>query len=221
MVACGTGNLTLPAARTGARVTGLDIAPNLLADARRIARAAGFRIAFDVGDAEALPYIDDQFDTTITMFGAMFCHRPERAAAELLRVTRPGGRIAMANWTPDGFVGRMLRAHAAIVPPPAGVPSPLAWGDAEQVAIRLGHGARSITCTKRALEFRFPMPPAAVTELFAGNYGPTITTLRATDPDGAVRLRESLTGLFTTHNTATDGTTTVVSHYLDVRIDVA
>src|SRR6266536_515871 len=117
-VACGTGNLAIPAARAGARVTGIDIAPNLIAEARLEARTVGLVIEFEVGDAEALPYVDAQFDTTVTMFGAMFAYRPERAAAELLRVTRPGGRVAMANWTPEGFIGKMLRAHTSLVPPP-------------------------------------------------------------------------------------------------------
>src|SRR5882724_4127648 len=100
-VACGTGNLAIPAARAGARVSGIDIAPNLIAEARLEARSAGLGIAFEVGDAEALPYDDGRFDTTVTMFGAMFAFRPERAATELLRVTRSGGRVAMANWTPE------------------------------------------------------------------------------------------------------------------------
>ncbi len=220
-VACGTGNLAIPAARAGARVSGVDIAPNLIAEARLEARTAGHAIAFEVGDAEALPYVDDQFNTTVTMFGAMFAYRPARAAAELLRVTRPGGRVAMANWTPEGFIGKMLRAHTAVVPPPSGVPSPLEWGREEVVRGRLGDGVTSLICTKRTLELRFPFPPAAVTELFATNYGPTVTTLRATDPDGASRLREELTRLFQQHNLVTDGTTAVAGEYLDVQARVA
>lgn len=220
-VACGTGNLAIPAARAGARVTGVDIAPNLIAEARIEARIAGQAIVFEVGDAEALPYGDDRFDTTVTMFGAMFAYRPARAAAELLRVTRPGGRVAMANWTPESFVGKMLRAHAALVPPPPGVPSPLEWGKEEVVRERFGDGIASLACTKRTLEFRFPYPPAAATELFATYYGPTVTTLRATDPAGASRLREELTRLFQQHNLATDGTTVVESEYLDVQARVA
>ncbi len=110
-VACGTGNLAIPAALAGARVSGIDIAPNLIAEAQLEARATGVAIAFEVGDAESLPYLQGQFDTTVTMFGAMFAYRPERAAAELLRVTRPNGRVAMANWTYEGFVGQMLRVH--------------------------------------------------------------------------------------------------------------
>jgi SAM-dependent methyltransferase len=220
-VACGTGNLAIPAARAGACVSGIDIAPNLIAQARHEARIAGCVVAFEVGDAEALPYVDDQFDTTMTMFGAMFAYRPERAVAELLRVTRPGGCVAMANWTLDGFVGQVLRAHAAVVPPPLGVPSALEWGDEAVVRARLGGGVTALVCTRRTLTLRFPFPPAAVTELFATCYGPTVATLRATDPDGASRLRRELTRLFQQHNVAADGTTTVVGEYLDVHARVA
>jgi len=220
-VACGTGNLAIPAARAGARVTGIDIAPNLIAQARLEARRARCIIAFEVGDAEALPCVDGQFDTTVTMFGAMFAYRPARAAAELLRVTRPGGRVAMANWTPEGFIGKMLRAHTALVPPPAGVPSPLGWGEEEVVRARFSGGLTSLICTKQTLELRFPFPPAAVTELFATSYGPTVTTLRTTDPDAASRLRDELTRLFQQHNLATDGTTAVAGEYLDVQAQVA
>lgn len=220
-VACGTGNLAIPAARAGARVTGIDIAPNLIAQARHEAHAAGVGITFDVGDAEVLPYADGQFDTTVTMFGAMFAYRPSKAAAELLRVTRPGGRVAMANWTPEGFVGQMLRAHTSVVAPPSGIPSPLGWGEENTVRDRFGDGVASLACTRRTLELRFPFPPAAVTELFAANYGPTVMTLRACDPDGRSRLRDELTRLFQQHNLATDGTTAVVGEYLDVQARVA
>ena len=156
-----------------------------------------------------MPYLDGQFDTAVTMFGAMFTYRPDRAAAELLRVTRSGGRVAMANWTPEGFVGEMLRAHTAVVPPPSGLPSPLEWGREGRVRARFGERATSVTCARRTLELRFPFPPAAVTELFATCYGPTVATLRATDPAGASRLRVELTRLFQQHNRAADGTTAV------------
>jgi SAM-dependent methyltransferase len=220
-VACGTGNLAIPAARAGARVTGIDIAPNLIAEARQEARSAGCAVHFEVGDAESLPYADGQFDTTVTMFGAMFAYRPERAAAELLRVTRSGGRIAMANWTPGGFIGKMLRAHTAVVPPPPGVPSSLAWGQEETVQERLGKGASSLSCTSRMIELHFPFPPAAVTELFATCYGPTVATLRATDPAGASRLRTELTRLFQEFNMSGNGSTIVAGEYLDVQARVA
>ncbi len=220
-VACGTGNLAIPAALAGARVTGVDIAPNLIEDARREARAAGCIVDFDVGDAEALPYASGQFDNTVTMFGAMFAYRPDRAAAELMRVTRPGGRIAMANWTPEGFVGEMLRAHVAIVPPPQGVPSSLAWGKEDTVRERFGDGVTAITFTRRMIELRFDLDPADVAELFATSYGPSVATIKATDALGARKLRSELTRLFQQHNLATDGTTAVASEYLDVQARVA
>lgn len=220
-VACGTGNLAIPAARAGACVTGIDIAPNLIAQARLEARSAGCDVAFEVGDAEALPYMDGQFDTTITMFGAMFAYRAERTAAELLRVTRPGGRVAMASWTPEGLIGRMLRVHAAVVAPPAGVPSPLEWGREDVVRARLGSRVTSVTSARRTLELRFPFPPAAVTELFATSYGPTVATLRAADLDGASRLRQDLTRLFQENNAAADGGTTLVGEFLEVYAQVA
>ena len=148
-VACGTGNLSLPAARIGAAVTGIDIAPNLIAQAQARAAADGLVIRFDVGDAENMPYADGAFHTAVTMFGAMFAPRPERAAAELLRVVRPGGRIAMANWTPSGFIGEMLRITVGYVPAPAGIPSPLLWGTDDAVRARLEAGVSSLSLTRR------------------------------------------------------------------------
>ena len=219
-VACGTGNLAIPAARTGACVTGIDIAPNLIAQARMEARMAGCVVAFEVGDAEALPVADAQFETTITMFGAMFAYRPDRAATELLRVTRPGGRLAMANWTPRGFSGQLLRAHTEVLPPPSGIPSPLEWGMEEVVRSRLRGGFTSLTCTRQTIELRFTYPPWAVAELFARCYGPTVTTLQAVEPDEASGLRQELTALFQRHNVATDGSTAVVGEYLEVHARV-
>lgn len=220
-VACGAGNLAIPAARAGARVTGVDIAPNLIAEAQLEARAAGLSVHFEVGDAESLPYGDGQFDLTMTMFGAMFAFRPEKAAAEMLRVTRKGGRIAMANWTPAGFVGDLLRAHTAVVPPPAGVPSPLLWGDEDTVRARLGDRVEGLTMTRQTLELRFTLEPELVTELFATCYGPTLATLGAADLDGRRRLRESLTRLFREHNLIPGHGTAVAGEYLDVQAWVA
>jgi SAM-dependent methyltransferase len=214
-VACGTGNLTLPAARADAQVVGLDIAPNLLVTARQRAAAEGLEIVFDEGNAESLPYLAGTFDTVITMFGAMFAPRPERVAAELLRVVRPGGRIAMANWTVGGFIGSMLRAHTALVPPPAGVPSPLLWGDEETVRQRLA-GVREIALRRRTLTFVFPQSPREVVELFRDWYGPTVRTFEALDADGQAKLFDSLLALWTGSNLATDGTTRVESEYLEV-----
>ena len=130
-VACGSGNLTIPAARTGATVTGVDIATNLLEQARERAESEGLKIQFDEGDAENLPYDDAAFDVVMTMYGAMFTPRPELVSSELVRVCKPGGRIAMANWTPSGFIGQMFKVTGKHVPPPPTMPSPIKWGDEE------------------------------------------------------------------------------------------
>lgn len=220
-VGCGAGNLAIPVARAGGRVKGIDIAPYVIAEARLEARAAGFTIDFDVGDAESLPFFDHQFDTTVTMFGAMFASRPGRAAAELVRVTRPGGRVAMANWTPEGFAGQIYRAHASLTPQLPDVPSPLDWGREEEVRERFGDAVSSVTFTRRTMELRFPAPPAQVTELVASCFGPTVAMLRALPADDASRLRREMTRVFELHNRATDGTTTVAAEFLDVQARVA
>jgi SAM-dependent methyltransferase len=220
-VACGTGNLAIAAAREGGTVTGVDLAPDVITCARAEARLAGCRVAFDVGDAEALPYGIGQFSTTVSMFGVMFACRPDRAVAELIRVTRLGGRIALANWTPDGVIGQLLRAQQDAAPLPAAIPSPLDWGNAAVVRERFGDRVSSLSCTRRTMEVRFPFPPAAVTELFATCHGPTVVALRGIDPGAASRLRGELTRLFQEHNVATDGSTTVAAEYLDVQARVA
>lgn len=219
--ACGTGNLAVPAAQAGATVTGIDIAANLIGIARRSARVAGCGIHYDIGNVEAMPYATDQFDTTVSMFGAMFAYRPDATAEELVRVTRKGGRIAMANWTPEGLIGKMLRAHAAAAPPPEGLPSPLEWGVPTVVAKRFGDLVGRLTCTRRTIELSFPFGPADVTELFATNYGPTVAALKAADPVRGRNLLRSLTDLFTEGNVAIDGTTTLVGEYLEVVAVVA
>jgi ubiquinone/menaquinone biosynthesis C-methylase UbiE len=220
-VACGTGNLAIPAARAGARVYGIDIAPYLIAQARLEARAAGCTVDFDVGNAESLPFMDGLFDATVTMFGAIFSPRPEAAAAELIRVTRGGGRIAMANLTSDGFAGHYFRAHASVLPPPPEVRSPLDWGQEDKVRALFGHFVSSLTFARRSLELRFPMPPSAVSRLFVTCYGPTVTTLEALRPGDARDLRSEISRLVHLHNRATDGTTTVPVEFLDVQARVA
>ena len=214
-VACGSGNLSLPAARAGAIVTGLDIAPNLIETARRRALAEGLQITFDEGDAEQLPYADASFDTVVTMFGAMFAPRPERVAAELLRVCRPGGHVAMANWTPAGFIGQMFKTTAAHVPPP-NIPSPLLWGDEAIVRERLRIGVADLQITRRMVPFCLPMTPEQTVDYFRAWYGPTLRAFAALDEDGQAALRRDLTRLWSEHNRATDGTTHVEAEYLEV-----
>src|SRR5690242_15333515 len=152
-VACGTGNLALPAARAGALVTGIDIAPNLIAQAEENAKREQLDVTLEVGDAEQLPYDSESFDTVVTMFGAMFAARPERVAGELLRVTKSGGRIAMANWTPTGFIGEMFKTTVKYVPPAAGAPSPLIWGTEEGARARLTAGTKGLSLTRRMITF--------------------------------------------------------------------
>jgi SAM-dependent methyltransferase len=216
--ACGTGNLSLPAARTGASVTGLDIAPNLIEQARANAAAEGLDIRFDVGDVEAMPYEDGSFDVVFTMFGAMFAPRADVTAAELKRVCRPGGVIAMANWTPDAFIGQMFKATGKYVPPPAGMDSPLLWGDKEAVAKRFSSGIAGLTLTVQPIELTFPFGPDDTVEHFRMFYGPSQKAFEALeDVDRREQLRRDLEDLWTANNTAEDGTTRVVPEYLEVR----
>jgi len=215
-VACGSGNLAIPAARAGANVTGADIATNLLEQARTRAAAEGLTIKFDEGDAEALPYGDAYFDTVMTMFGAMFAPRPELVAAELTRVCRPGGRIAMANWTPEGFIGQMFKVTGKHLPPPPAMPSPLKWGDEETVRERLRDGVSDLQVSRWICEFKYPFPPAEVVETFRKYYGPTQRAFEALNDEGQAALRKDLEQLWTEHNQATDGTTHVDGEYLQV-----
>lgn len=214
-VACGSGNLSFPAARAGAEVTGVDIASNLIQSARGRARAEGLSVYFDEGDAEHLPYGAESFDVVVTMFGAMFAPRPETTAAELLRVCRPGGRVAMANWTPSGFIGRMFKATAAHVAPP-NVPSPLLWGDEASVSERLRDGVDELHLNRRTCTFRLPMSPEQTVDFFREWYGPTLKAFASLGVDGQAALRRDLTRLWSEHNLATDGTTHVESEYLEV-----
>lgn len=217
-VACGSGNLSVPAARAGAAVTGVDIAVNLLETARRRAAVQGLSMKFDEGDAEGMPYGDGSFDTVVSMFGAMFAPRPGMVAGEMLRVCRPGGTIAMANWTPTSFIGSMFRITAGYVPPPAGMPSPLLWGDEKTVRERFGDGAAEIEMIPRSIDFILPASPAGMVEHFRTWYGPTLRAFAALDETGREALRKDLTKLWEEHNRATDGTTRVSSEYLEVRV---
>ena len=220
-VACGTGNLAIPAARCGAFVTGVDIAPNLIEQAKQNAEQEGLEIKFDVGDAEQLRYADNAFDSVVTMFGAMFAARPERAAAELIRVTRSGGRVAMANWTPSGFIGQMFRTVGRHAPPPAGVPSPILWGREIDVRSRLSKGTQSLAVAPRTITFEYPFSPADTVDLFLTYYGPTVRAFASLNENAQRALRSDLEALWTENNRATDGTTRVESEYLEVVAVVA
>jgi SAM-dependent methyltransferase len=215
-VACGTGNLTLPAARLGAAVTGVDIAPNLIEQARANAEREGLTVQLDVGDAENLPYEDASFDAVITMFGAMFAPRPELTAAELKRVCRPSGFIAMANWTPTGFIGQMFKIVASHVPPPANMPSPLLWGAEDVVRERLSQGISSLETSRQSLSFIYPFRPEQSVDYFRLYYGPAQQAFAALDENGQNALKRDMEQHWAEYNEATDGTTDVPSEYLKV-----
>ncbi|MBC8096080.1 MAG: class I SAM-dependent methyltransferase [Akkermansiaceae bacterium] len=208
-VACGTGNLAVIAARHACVVKGIDIASNLIAQARTRAATESLPIDFKEGDAEALPYADGQFDLVVSMFGVMFTPQPLVAAAELARVTKPGGQIALANWTPEGFIGKMFKVFKAhLPPPPVGVPSPMGWGEEATVRSRLAHGFTAM---------RYPFPPAETVEFFRQYYGPTQKAFSALDLSAQAALRRDLVELQTASNIAkTPGTTEVAAEYLEV-----
>lgn len=214
-VACGSGNLTLPAARSGALATGVDIAPNLVAQAIASAAEEGLAVRFEVGDAEDLRCASAGFDTVMSMFGVMFAAHPERAAAELLRVARPGGRIALANWTPAGFIGQMLRIVTAYAPPPTGSSPVLQWGVPDVVRERLA-GVTRIDCVRRRIAFTYPCTPAQTVLLYREWYGPAVRAFGAVHADARASLERDLVSLWESNNLATDGTTRVESEYLDV-----
>lgn len=214
-VACGTGNLAIPAARVGAKVTGVDIAPNLLEQARARAEAESLDATFDEGDAEKLPYADKTFDAIITMFGAMFAPRPDLVASEMFRVAKPGAIIAMGNWTPGGFVAKMFAANARFVPPPEGIPSPLLWGDDATVRQRLARAASIVTEVRR-IRLHYPFPPREAVQFFRRYFGPAHMTFNRLDAKGRAEYTAALEKLWTDANEATDGTTETWGEYLEV-----
>ena len=215
-VACGSGNTAIPAARAGAIVTGADIATNLLEQGRARAAAEGLTIKFEEGDAENLPYDDASFDVVVTMFGAMFAPRPEVTAAELIRVCSPGGRIAMANWTPEGHIGEMFKVTGKHVPPPPNIPSPLKWGDEATVRERFRDGISELKLTRRMCRFNLPFTPAEVVEHFRTYYGPTQRAFAALDSNAQAALRSDLEQVWSQNNKSTDNTTQVDGEYLEV-----
>ena len=215
-VACGTGQLAFPAAAAGARVTGIDITPSLIEQARARAASAGVDIQFDEGDAEALPYEDGSFDLVISLIGAMFAPRPEVVASELMRVCRPGGRIVMGNWTPEGFIGSFFRTIGKHLPPPSGIPSPLEWGSEDIVRERLKDGVSDLQLTKRDYAFRYPFPPCDVVEYYRTYFGPTNRAFAALDESGQAALQQDLEELWTTNNLSTNGSTYLEAEILEV-----
>ena len=217
-VACGTGNVALPLARAGAVVTGVDIATNLLVQGRERAAAEGLAVKFDEGDAEQLPYEDASFDAVVTMFGAMFAPRPEVVASELARVLKPGGLLAMANWNPASFTGKMFKLGSLHVPPPSGLAPPVLWGDEATVRARLGENFDEIRTELIPVDFDMPVNPAGAVAFFRKYFGPTQMAFGRLDEAGQAKFAEALEELWAGANVAENpGERTLVKNqYLEV-----
>jgi len=217
-VACGTGNLAIPLARLGASVVGVDIAPNLIVQARERAAAESLAATFDEGDAEQLPYADASFDMVVTMFGAMFAPRPEIVAGELARVLKPGGLLAMANWNPASFSGQMFKVGGQHAPPPPGIPPPVLWGDGDTVRQRLAPYFTGVRTELVPIDFDLPTSPAGAVAFFRQYFGPTQVAFNRLDSAGQAAFAGDLEQLWSSANVAPDPAThtLVRNQYLQV-----
>ena len=213
-VATGSGNTAISAARRFCEVTGMDYVPELIEQARERAEAERLDVGFEVGDAEHLPYPDASFDVVLSTVGVMFAPDQEKAAGELLRVCRPGGKIGLANWTPDGFIGQMFRTIGAHVPPPPGIKPPPAWGTEERLRELFGEGISSLETRRRSYVFRHPSAGYFV-GYFRDYYGPTLKAFESLDATGRDALARDLEELLESWSTSGDGTLVVASDYLE------
>ena len=216
-VGCGTGVVAITAARGGAKVTGLDLTPELVARAKENIALAMVEIDLHEGDAEALPFADGIFDVVVSTYGCMFTPDHSRTASEMLRVTRPGGRIGMANWTPQGFIGRLFKVIGAHVPPPAGLKSPALWGTEAHVAALFGGAAADVRCERKHFNFRY-RSAAHWLQVFRDFYGPTHKAFAALDVAGQAALERDITALLLELNVAGEASLVVPGEYLEVVI---
>jgi SAM-dependent methyltransferase len=214
-VACGNGNATLAAARRWATVTGIDYVPALIERALERAAAERLPITFQVADAEALPFPDASFDVVLSTYGVMFTPMQEQAAAELLRVCRPGGRIGLANWTPDGFVGQIFRIIGRYIPPPAGLSSPMLWGAEQRLQELLGPGVSDLHIRRRDYIFRYRSAEHWL-HIFRTYYGPMERAFAALPADGQAALAADLIDLAKRSNRAGQSAFAAPAEYLEV-----
>ena len=216
-VAAGNGNFTLAAARRWADVTSTDYVPALLQRGAERAQADRLAVNFRFADAEDLPFTDAHFDVVASTYGVMFTPNQQQAAAEMLRVCRPGGRIGLANWTPDGFVGAVFKIIGRYVPPPQGVKSPALWGTREHLDTLFGAGASEIRIEEKDFAFRYRSPEHFM-EIFREFYGPVHKAFGALDAERQNAMYRDLLALIDEFNVADDGTMVVPSRYLEVVI---
>jgi ubiquinone/menaquinone biosynthesis C-methylase UbiE len=216
-VAAGNGNATLAAARRGCQVTSTDYVGALLDRGKERAHAEQLNVTFEVADAEALPYADANFDAVLSTFGVMFAPDQVTSAHELARVCRPGGRIGLANWTPEGFIGQVFKTLGRHVPPPAGVQPPSLWGTEAHLRSLFGDNASAITVTPRVFNLRY-RSAAHFIEVFRTWYGPLHKAFASLPPDGAAALERDLTDLLNRMNRAGPASLVVPSEYLEVVI---
>ena len=216
-VACGTGNVTITLARRGAMVTGLDMTPHLLEEARARAAREGLRISFDDGFAETLPYPDGSFDVLVSMFGIMFSPLPSVVASEMARVLRPGGRLALANWTPSGFSGKMAVISGRYLPSPQGMASPFLWGEEAAVCDRLEPHFDAVETKAVAVRWELQRSAAGSAEFFANNSGPIQVMLGRLDGPKQGALLRDFEQLWIDHNLADDDEshTLISNEYLE------
>ena len=213
-VAAGNGNATLAAARRFADVVSTDYVGALLDRGRQRAAAARLQIAFQAADAEKLPFADASFDAVLSTFGVMFTPDQQQAANELARVCRPGGKIGLANWTPDGFIGQLFKTIGKYVPPAPGVKSPALWGTKAHLDTLFGTKA-NVAANSKHFVFRY-RSPAHKLEIFRSYYGPVLKAFAAIDESAQQALTADITALIGKFNTASDGTVVIPSEYLEV-----
>ena len=216
-VAAGNGNATLAAARRGCKVTSTDYVSTLLERGAERARAEGLDVTFKVADAEALPFEDASFDAVVSTFGVMFAPDQARSASEMARVCRPGGRIGLANWTPEGFIGQLFKTLGRQLPPPAGVQPPGLWGVESHLRSLFGEQAAAIAVTPRLFNFRY-RSAAHFIDVFRTWYGPVHKAFAALPADKAAALEHDLTDLLNRMNRAGAGSLVVPSEYLEIVI---
>jgi ubiquinone/menaquinone biosynthesis C-methylase UbiE len=216
-VAAGNGNATLAAARRFARVTSTDYVPQLLEKGALRARAEGLDVRFQTEDVEALPFGDGSFDVALSTFGAMFAPDQDQVASELLRVVRRGGRIGLANWTPEGFLGDLFRLIGTYAPPPAGVRSPLLWGTEPRIVELFGAQATDIRCVRRHFNFRYRSAQHWI-EVFTSYYGPLHRAYSAMEAKPRGELIDEITALLVRRNVGGPSSLVVPGEYLEIVI---